>query len=109
MSGSAVVACGADLTGKWDAEVVTDAGSGNPAFEFQQQGTKLTGTYKGLLGEQKLTGTVEGKKVSFTFSGEVEGQAMKVTYEGTLESDTVIKGKVDLGGFASGTFTLTRK
>ena len=29
----------------------TEAGSGNPSFNFKQEGEKLTGKYKGLLGE----------------------------------------------------------
>ena len=100
---------GADLTGRWTAEVVTDAGSGNPSFEFKQEGSKLTGAYSGQLGEAKVTGTVEGQKVSFSFTAEAGGQSLTVRYEGTIENDNLVKGKVDLGGMASGSFTLTRK
>jgi hypothetical protein len=100
---------GADVTGSWEGEVVTDAGTGNPTFTFKQDGAKLTGTYTGMLGEHKFTGTVEGNRITFGFTGEAQGQTLKVEYSGAIESATLIKGKVDLGGFASGTFTLKKK
>jgi hypothetical protein len=99
----------ADLTGAWEGEVVTDAGTGNPNFTFKQEGAKLTGVYTGMLGEAKLAGTVEGNKVSFSFTADAQGQAVKVEYSGTLEGGNVIKGKVTLGDLASGTFTLKKK
>src|SRR5262245_13559096 len=54
-----------DVTGAWNVTVETDAGSGNPSFNFKQEGEKLTGKYKGLLGEFDLTGTVKGDKIEF--------------------------------------------
>ena len=96
-----------DLTGAWDVEVQTDQGSGNPAFTFKQEGEKLTGSYKGLLGESALTGTVKGDKVEFSFkvSGQLEGT---VTYTGTTDGKTM-KGKVSLAGMGEGTFTGKKK
>lgn len=102
-------AAAADLTGSWEGEVVTDAGTGNPSFTFKQEGSKLTGTYTGMLGEAKLAGTVEGNKVSFSFTADAQGQTLKVQYEGTIENENLIKGKAILGEFGSGTFTLKRK
>src|SRR5215510_13537944 len=92
-----------DLTGAWSVTVETEAGSGNPSFTFKQEGEKLTGKYKGLLGEADLTGTVKGDKIDFSFkvSGQVEGV---VTYAGTTDGKTM-KGKVSLAGLGEGTFT----
>jgi hypothetical protein len=92
-----------NVTGDWDVTVETDAGSGNPSFTFKQEGEKLTGRYKGLLGEADLTGTVKGDKIEFSFkvSGQVEGV---VTYTGTTDGKTM-KGKVSLAGLGEGTFT----
>ncbi|MDQ3013788.1 MAG: hypothetical protein M3X11_24175, partial [Acidobacteriota bacterium] len=56
-----------NVTGSWDVEVQTDQGSGNPAFTFKQDGEKLTGSYKGALGESTLAGTVKGDKIEFSF------------------------------------------
>ena len=93
-----------NVTGKWIFDVQTDAGSGTPTITLKQDGEKLTGHYSGQLGENDITGTIQGNKITFGFSGDFGGQAAKVTYTGTVEKDTM-KGTVDLGGMASGTFT----
>ena len=92
-----------DVTGAWSVTVETEAGSGNPGFTFKQEGEKLTGRYKGLLGEFDVTGTVKGDKVEFSFkaTGQVEGV---VNYAGTTDGKTM-KGKVSLAGLGEGTFT----
>ena len=92
-----------DLTGAWSVTVETEAGSGNPSFTFKQDGEKLTGRYKGLLGEFDVTGTVKGDKIEFSFkaTGQVEGV---VNYAGTTDGKTM-KGKVSLAGLGEGTFT----
>jgi hypothetical protein len=97
-----------DLSGNWVFDVQTEAGGGNPGFVFKQDGDKLTGKYKGLFGEADLTGTVTGKTMKFSFSADAQGTAITVTYEGEIVSNDSIKGKVDLGGMGSGTFTGTR-
>jgi hypothetical protein len=92
-----------DISGSWAFEVETAAGSGNPTFNFKQEGEKLSGKYQGLLGESNLTGTVKGNQVEFSFkvNGQVEGT---VVYTGTTDGKT-IKGKVNLAGVGDGTFT----
>lgn len=95
----------ADLTGHWKVQVDIAGNSGSPSFTFHQEGNKLTGTYNGLLGEAKVTGTVDGDKVRWEFKGNYDGNALNVVYSGTIESPTKMKGTVDLGGMADGTFT----
>ena len=100
---------GVDLTGKWLFTVNTDGGSGTPTVTFTQRGDSLTGHYSSqLLGEADLKGTVRDGKFSFTLQGNVQGTAVTVTYTGTIESKDALKGSVDLGGMASGTFTAKR-
>jgi hypothetical protein len=94
-----------DLTGNWVFEVQTDAGAGSPAFTLAQSGDKLTGKYKGLFGEADLTGTVTGKTVKFSFNADAQGTPVTIVYEGEIEDNDSIKGKVDLGGVGTGTFT----
>lgn len=96
-----------DVSGAWDIEVQTEQGSGSPAFTFKQDGEKLTGTYKGLLGESTLAGTVKGDKIEFSFkvSGQVEGT---VTYTGTTDGKTM-QGKLSLAGLGEGTFKGKKK
>lgn len=105
LSAVAVAAQPFDLTGDWLFDVQTDAGGGTPSIVLVQKGDTLTGKYKGALGEADVTGTVTGNKVTFSFSGDAQGTAITVTYDGEIESASSIKGKVDLGGLASGTFS----
>ena len=102
---SATLAFGADISGKWTANVVLDAGSGSPNFEFKQTGETLTGMYHGQFGDAPLTGTVKGNKVEFSFGTD----AAKAAYSGTLDGDTKMKGTVDYGAEAGkGTFTAAK-
>jgi hypothetical protein len=102
---AATLASAADISGKWSFDVVLDAGSGSPDFEFTQTGENLTGMYHGQFGEAKVTGTVKGDKVEFTFGGD----AGSVKYSGTLDGTNKMKGTVDYGEAGKGTFTATKK
>ena len=102
------LAFAADITGSWSFSVDTDMGSGTPKFTFKQTGEKVTGTYAGQLGEAPLTGTVQGNKVSFSFEISPGGDKLKVVYQGTVEGDKSMKGSIDFGGQAKGTFTGTK-
>jgi hypothetical protein len=96
-----------DITGAWVFQVETQAGSGSPNFTFKQDGEKLTGKYKGLLGESDLTGTVKGDQVEFSFkvSGQVDGT---VTYTGTTDGKEM-KGKAKFAELGEGTFTAKKQ
>ena len=108
-SASAAQSSPVDLTGKWLFTVNTDGGSGTPTVTLTQKGDSLTGHYSSqLLGEADLKGTVKDGKFSFALQGNVQGTAVTVTYTGTIESKDALKGSVDLGGMASGTFTAKR-
>jgi hypothetical protein len=99
-----------NLTGKWTFTVTTDAGTGSPTVTFAQKGDTLTGHYSSqALGEADLKGTVKDNKVTFSFRTNVQGTALTVTYSGTVESSTSLKGTLDLGGMASGTFTAKKQ
>ena len=97
-----------DVTGTWTFQVETAAGSGSPTMTFKQEGEKLSGQYSGQLGEAPLTGTVKGNAIEFTFDVSVEGNALRVVYKGTVEKDTM-KGALNLGGLAEGTFSARKK
>jgi hypothetical protein len=99
-----------DVTGKWLFTVETEAGSGTPTVTLKQDGEKLTGHYSSAnLGEADLTGSVKGADITFTFSANAQGTALQVTYTGKVESKDSLKGTVDLGGLAQGTFTAKRQ
>ena len=97
-----------NVTGEWTFNVQTDQGGGTPTITFKQDGEKLTGKYAGQLGNADLTGTVKGNAIHFTFTIDAQGQQAPVTYDGTVEKNTM-KGKLDIGGMVTGTFTATKK
>ena len=99
---------GTNVTGEWAFTVQTDQGGGTPTITFKQDGEKLTGKYVGQLGNADLTGTVKGNAIHFTFTIDAGGQQAPVTYDGTVEKNTM-KGKLDIGGMVTGTFTATKK
>ena len=103
-----ISAQGTNVTGEWNFNVQTDQGGGTPVITFKQDGEKLTGKYAGQLGNADLTGTVKGNAIHFTFTIDAGGQQAPVTYDGTVEKNTM-KGKLDIGGMVSGTFTATKK
>lgn len=107
--GWAAPADSADVSGVWLFEVQLDAGSGSPTFEFKQMGEKLTGTYRGQLGEAPLEGTLKGNQIRFSFKLSQGGDSVEVVYEGIVENADAMKGKATYGSFASGTWTAKRK
>ena len=99
-----------DVTGKWLFSVTTGAGTGTPTVTLKQLGDSLTGHYSSQrLGEADLTGTAKGGKISFAINVEAQGTRLLVTYSGSVQADGTLKGEVDLGGQASGTFTAKRQ
>jgi hypothetical protein len=105
---AAAALAGADISGTWRFEVQTDAGTGSPEFVLKQEGEKLSGTYKGMLGEAQVRGTVKGSDVVIEFDTDYTGEKMAVRYTGKLDSPDKMTGKVALGEY-TGTFTGTRK
>jgi hypothetical protein len=101
----ALPALSADITGKWQFDVQTDAGGGSPTFVFKQDGEKLTGTYSGAFGQANIAGTVKGDAIEFSFEAEVMDQKGKVIYRGKIEAPDTMKGEVEFTGLGKGTWT----
>lgn len=82
-----VVAAGdppASVAGKWTFAVTGGAGNATQAIEFQQDGGKLTGTFKGPRQSGTLTGTVDGNAIKFHVVARVP-----IDYTGTVSGDTM--------------------
>jgi hypothetical protein len=99
-----------DISGTWAFTVQTSMGTGSPNVTLKQDAEKLTGHYSSAtLGEADLTGSVKGKDLNFTFTASMQSTSLVVTYTGTIEDKDTLKGTLDLGGMAQGTFTAIRK
>ena len=88
---SAALSFAADITGKWKFSVESEMGSTQSDWTFEQKGEKLTGTYKGQLGEHQVTGTVKGDTAVFSFKASPTGEEMEVKYTATIESPTPLR------------------
>jgi hypothetical protein len=97
-----------NITGTWNGTVETSQGTGSPVFNFKQDGEKLTGTYKGQLGESPLTGTLKGNDISFSFKVNFQGQEFNITYTGKVEGNTM-KGKAVLGELGEANWTAKKQ
>jgi hypothetical protein len=96
-----------DVTGTWKMEVKTAQGTGQPTLDLKQDGEKVTGTYKGQLGEAPLTGNVKGEALTLNFKISGPMGELPVEYSGRVAGDAM-EGKVKLGP-GEGTFTGKRQ
>jgi hypothetical protein len=105
---TSAIAADANVAGEWDFTVESPAGTGTPHFSLKQQGTAVSGTYKGALGEAPVTGSVKGNAVTIQFRVDAQGMEMDVIYKGTVDG-AAMSGTVTLGDFGEGKFTGKKK
>lgn len=100
-----LAAFGADVTGKWTAQIPTRGGQTREAtFTFKAEGDKLTGSVTGRQGDTPIAeGKIAGDTITFTR----ESQRGKQSYTGTVSGDE-IKFKVQAGEGAAQEFTAKR-
>ena len=80
----------ADVAGSWQVTVSGEAGNAKQTIVLTQDGTKITGTFKGPRQSGPLEGTVDGNNIKFhvttrvplDYSGTVDGETMKGTMTG---------------------------
>jgi hypothetical protein len=93
-----------DVSGTWALTVETQRGPANPTLTLSQNGTTLSGTYKGQLGEGPVAGTLNDGNIAFTVKMAAMGREFEVQYAGRVDGDSM-SGEVQLGQLGSGTFT----
>jgi hypothetical protein len=87
-----VQAAGADVSGKWTAQVPGRNGqTREQTFTFKADGEKLTGSVSGMQGNQMdiSDGKVSGNDISFNVTMSFNGNEMKMSYKGTLSGDEI--------------------
>jgi hypothetical protein len=110
--GATSIGMAANISGTWSFSVDLESGQhSTPTFIFKQQGGKLTGTYKGQLGENKVTGSVKGNKVEFGLevTDPNSNQTIKISYSGVIESPTKMTGAIKATSGQRGKWTATKK
>lgn len=102
--GSGLLVAQTDVSGNWTLTIVSDQGSNDAPLMLEQDGDMLKGTF----GEQPIEGTVTGSDITWT--AEVENPqigALTLTFTGMVDGSDM-KGEVDFGGFASGSWTAVK-
>ena len=98
----------ADVAGEWAITISFIVGTGHHTAIIEQDGEKLSGTYKGEILEGGLRGTVTGNNIDFSGSLRHESTGVRFHYTGTIEGDTM-KGTVEMGEYWSAEWTAKRK
>lgn len=94
----------ADVTGKWALSTDTGAAHSDTELDLKQDGTKLTGTYRGTGGESPLRGSVKGDAIEFT----VTVGRSKMTFRGTVAGDSM-SGDMSIPHVDEGRWTARKK
>jgi hypothetical protein len=101
-----------EVSGVWDFTVELENGNtGNPTFTLRQEGEKVTGTYKGPLGEAPVTGTIKGADVTLSYKINAQGTDLEATYSGKLTGKDGMAGtvKFSIADLGSGKWTAKKK
>ena len=107
---------GSDVAGSWDMRFATDAGGGPASMELHREGSAVTGTWSGPLGEGRaISGTWRNGYVDLTFAGEWPKESrqgapgpVKVFLAGWIDGDSG-KGRIRVEGRSDGTWVAKRK
>ena len=92
----------ANVAGTWTFSVSGEAGKATQTIVIQQDGAKITGTFKGPRQSGTIAGTVDGNNIRFHVKAR-----RNLDYTGTVEGDTM-KGTLSSGS-KSGEFTASRE
>lgn len=86
----------ADVTGTWQFTIHDTGRIFTPTFTLQQNGEKLSGTYRNSQGDNPAEGTIQGENVTLNaqITGQ-DGQKRTVTYTGKVTGDGVMIGKME--------------
>jgi hypothetical protein len=98
-----------NISGVWSFTVETPAGTGTPTFTLKQDGEKITGTYKGQLGEAPVNGSIKGSDVTLMLKVSPQGEEITVTYTGKLTSKDTMSGKATFGSLGEGNWSAKKK
>lgn len=99
----------ASISGNWKISGTVGEYPIDLACNLKTAGAKVTGVCKGgNRPDRAVTGEVNGQKIRFQYEIEYGGNQMTVVYSGELQSDTAMKGTVEVSG-TSGDFTGTKQ
>jgi hypothetical protein len=98
----------ANVAGTWDMTVESPQGTAHPLVVLRQSGSRVTGTYRGRLGEVSLQGSVRDNRIQFSVTLKFQDQPITVTYTGTVDREAMT-GTAQFGDAGSGTWSAQRR
>jgi D-glucosaminate-6-phosphate ammonia-lyase len=95
-------------SGTWALRVETAMGVGTPTLLLNQDGSTLSGTYRGRFGEGPVKGTLTGDAIDFSTRISGPMGATDLRYTGRVSGDTM-SGSLRLGKRDGGHFSGERQ
>jgi hypothetical protein len=87
----------AAVAGSWTLATNVQGNTGDATCTFKQDGEKITGACSAPNNTQSdVTGEVTDTKVTFRYVIEWEGQPLTLVFTGTLDTDTTMKGTMEV-------------
>lgn len=90
-----IQANGAEVTGKWEVNMVSDHGEFTNIAEFEQDGEKIVVTIEDSRGE----GTLVGNEIKWNITLNTPMGDMDASFAGTVDGDNMI-GDVEISGMS---------
>ena len=79
-------------------------GTNKPTAVLVQNGSHLTGIYRGRMGDTPLTGTVTGNNLQIDIPIKMMGRELQLTYKAVVDGDTM-SGTTKMAQMGEGAFT----
>lgn len=104
----AAFALAAEVSGKWASDINTPMGMIKYTYDFQVDGTTLTGTAASEFGSTKISdGKISGDDISFVEPLNFDGQEIRITYTCKLAGEE-IKCTREVAGFDTSEIVIKR-
>jgi uncharacterized protein involved in outer membrane biogenesis len=104
----AVVGAQADVSGRWNMTIDSDAGSQSATLTLQQSGESFSGSIGGDQGTFDFDGgMISGNKLEWVLEIDAQGTFIEISMDGTVDGDQ-INGTMDFGGQGGGDWTARR-
>jgi hypothetical protein len=94
----------ATVAGRWDITINFVHGIGNYTAFFEQQGERLSGTYRGQFIEGSLDGAIQGNRIQFRGNLKIEGTRLFYNFTGTIDGNEM-RGTVRMEEYGEAQWT----
>ena len=97
-----------DVSGSWTLTITSEVGSNDTPMVLEQEGDMLKGTIGAAETEAPVEGTITGNDITLTYEVDApQVGPLTLSFTGTVDGSNM-KGTVDFGGLASGSWTAVK-